>query len=141
MVRPEIVRRKLRHLHLYLQELERHRGVTISGYRSSPGPRREIERLIQLLVEVAVDINTHLVTESAGVPPKDYRESFKSVAQAGVITHELAEKLMPSAGLRNALVHDYADVDDKRVHAAIPLALDGFGAYANEVLSWLEPRP
>jgi len=126
---------------MYLQELDRHKDVTIVSYRAEGGPRREIERLLQLIVEVAVDINTHLATESEGVPPKDYRHSFKAAATAGVITPELAEALMPAAGLRNALVHDYAEVDDKRVHAAIRLALAGFRDYSAQVVSWLDSNP
>ena len=138
MVRPEIVNRKLSHLRMYLQELERHKDVSLVSYQAKGGPRREIERLLQLIVEVAVDINTHLITESEGLPPTDYRQSFKGAARAGVITQELAETLMPAAGLRNALVHDYAEVDDKRVHAAIPLALAGFRDYSTQVVSWLD---
>jgi len=141
MVRPEILSRKLSHLHLYLDELGRHRDVSLVEYRDEGGPRREVERLLQLIVEVAADINTHVVTESRGVPPKDYRQSFKMAATVGLITPELAEALMPAAGLRNAIVHDYADVDDKRVHAAIPMALADFSKYAAQVVSWLDARP
>lgn len=45
-----------------------------------------------------------------------------------ILRRKLAEP--PAAKLRNALVHDHADVDDARVHAAIPVVLDGFREYA-----------
>jgi uncharacterized protein YutE (UPF0331/DUF86 family) len=38
-------------------------------------------------------------------------------------------------------VHDYADIDDARVHAAIPLVLDGFREYARAVQAWLDRQP
>lgn len=140
MVRPEIVRRKVGHLHRYLDELERHRDVSFASYVAPGGPRREIERLLQLVVEVVVDVNTHVATETEGVPPADYRDSFRAAARCGIIQAELAEELMPAAGLRNALVHQYAEVDDRRVHAAIRPALDGFRSYASAVLGWLDER-
>lgn len=138
MVRTEIVRRKLSHLDGYLRELAAYREVTLDAYLAPGGPRRAVERLIQLIVETAADINVHVVTELEGTPPGDYRGSFLAAARVGLLPAELAERLAPAAGLRNALVHDYADVDDARVHAAIPLVLDGFREYARSVQAWLE---
>lgn len=87
-----------------------------------------------------MDINVHLVTELEGTPPPDYRTSFPPAARVGVIPEDLALKLEPAAGLRNVLVHDYAEIDDGRVHGAIPLALDGFRDFARAVHRWLEKR-
>jgi uncharacterized protein YutE (UPF0331/DUF86 family) len=36
---------------------------------------------------------------------------------------DLAQRLIPAAGLRNRLVHDYEAIDPSRVHAALPIAL------------------
>jgi uncharacterized protein YutE (UPF0331/DUF86 family) len=141
MVRPEIVRRKLLHLDGYIRELELYREINLDAYLATGGPRRTIERLVQLIVETAVDVNLHVATEIEGRPPADYRESFRAAARIGLIPRALAGDLAPSAGLRNVLVHEYADVDDARVHAAIPLVLDGFREYAGAVLGWLDRQP
>ncbi len=141
MVRTEVVRRKLAHLDRYLEELEAQRGITLDRYLADAGPRRAVERLIQLIVETAVDINVHVATELEGRPPADYRRSFSAAARVGLLPADLADELAPSAGLRNALVHDYADIDDARVHAAIPLVLDGYGRYARAVQAWLDRQP
>ncbi|HXF73416.1 MAG TPA: DUF86 domain-containing protein [Actinomycetota bacterium] len=138
MVRPEIVRRKLSHLDGYLDELERYRDVDLETYLAAGGPRRAVERLIQLIVETAADINVHVATELEGRPPSDYRASFHAAARIGLIPPALAERLAPSAGLRNALVHEYATIDDARVHASIPLVLDGFREYARSVVAWVD---
>ena len=141
MVRPEIVRRKLLHLDGYLGELEPYREITLDAYLALGGPRRAIERIVQLVIETAVDINLHVATEIEGRPPADYRESFRAAARIGLIPPALAGGLAPSSGLRNVLVHGYANIDDARVHAAIPLVLDGFREYAGAVLDWLDRRP
>ena len=88
-----------------------------------------------------MDINLHVATEIEGRPPADYRESFRAAARIGLIPPTLAGGLAPSSGLRNVLVHGYANIDDARVHAAIPLVLDGFREYARAVLDWLDRQP
>lgn len=138
MVRPEIVRRKLSHLHDYLSELERHRNVTLEEYLEPDGPRRAVERLLQLVVERAVDINVHTVTELGQAPPPDYKSSFLQAANHGVIPGDLASKLAPSAGLRNVLGHEYGEIEDALVHESIVPALEDFAGYSRAVEQWLE---
>lgn len=138
MVRPEVVARKLAHLSPYLEELKPYRAVSLEEYVAEGGPRRTIERLLQLLVEVAADINVHIVTEIEGTPPTDYRSSFSAMVRCGVLSHDLAERLAPSAGLRNILVHAYDEIDDEEVHGSIAPALEDFEAYRDAVRGWLD---
>ena len=66
-----------------------------------------MERLFQLIVDEAIDINT-IVAYSRGVSITDsYKSTFFTLADLGVISQELAEQISPSAGLRNKIVHDY----------------------------------
>lgn len=125
-------------LHRYLRELDAHRNITLAEYLMGGDRLRAIERLLQLIVEVAADINTHIVTEIEGLPPTDYTDSFHAMVRCAVIPFDLGERLKPSAGLRNALVHEYGGIDDRRVHAAIPLALEEFRLYAQSVVRWLD---
>lgn len=138
MVRQDLVRHKLAMLHRYLGELAEHREVSLDEYVQGGMRRRAVERLLQLIVEVAADVNTHLVTELEGMPPADYTDSFTAAARIGAIDAELAARLKPSGGLRNALIHEYGDIDDALVHASIPLALDGFERYIAAVNKWLD---
>lgn len=138
MVRADLVRHKLALLHRYLTELEVHRNLSLEAYLTGGDRLRAIERLLQLIVEAAVDINTHLVTEIEGVPPSDYTDSFQAAVRCSVIDAGLGQLLKPSAGLRNALVHQYGGIDDARVHASITMALDGFTSYVRSVNRWLE---
>lgn len=137
MVREELVRRKLALLHGYARELAEHRDVTLDEYVRGGPTRRATERLLQLIVEVAADINTHLVTEVEGMPPTGYTDSFAAAARIGAISAELAGKLKPSGGLRNALIHEYGDIEDELVHGSVPLVLDGFEEYLGQIHRWL----
>lgn len=54
---------------------------------------------------------------------------------------ELAEALLPSAGMRNVFVHNYLEIDYQLVEMAIPLAIEQYGEYIRQVARWLQDRP
>ena len=46
-------------------------GISFDDYVSNFRHRRTVERLIQLIVDLAVDINTHAVVDAGNPPPAD----------------------------------------------------------------------
>jgi uncharacterized protein YutE (UPF0331/DUF86 family) len=69
-----------------------------------------------------------------------YADSFPLAAKAGLLDKDLAERLRPSAGLRNILVHEYTTIDYQRVVDAIPAAIEKYGRYVEQVARWLLER-
>jgi uncharacterized protein YutE (UPF0331/DUF86 family) len=108
---------------MYLERLRPVSQKTLDEYLKDDYLRFSTERLIQLIVECATDINNHVVVETGNHPPEDYRSSFQKAAQVGLISSELAERIQGSAGMRNILVHEYMDIDNRIVFEIIPLAL------------------
>jgi uncharacterized protein YutE (UPF0331/DUF86 family) len=45
-----------------------------------------------------------------------------------------------SVGMRNVLVHNYLDVDQELVAAAVPLAVEQYGEYVRQVANFLQNR-
>lgn len=68
--------------------------------------------------------------------PDEYREIPPRLGSRGVIAAATAARLESLAGFRNVLVHDYATVDVRRVHAGLA-RLDDFEAFVADVESWL----
>ena len=75
----------------------------------------------------------HLLVQGCGSTPQSYADTFLQAGQNGLIPVDLAQKLVPAAGLRNRLVHDYEAIDPKRVHDAIPIALADLRALQSAV--------
>ena len=94
--------------------------------------RHAVERILTRLVDLAVSINSH-VAASAGKTPSSYRESFHAAAAAGLINVDLAQRLAPSAGLRNVLTHDYVNIDLGLVAGAVTAARRDYGEYVTAV--------
>ena len=134
----EIVLRKLKNIKKYLDRLQIKGQMTQADYEADFEQQLIVERLLHLLVEAAVDINTHIAVSSGQTPPETYRDSFLTTGKMGVISMSLAKELAPSAGLRNRLVHDYDDIDLEVVHQSIAFALRLFPQYLQQVTSYLQ---
>lgn len=137
--RPDIavVERRLRALTDALDDLQRLRDIDAAGFRADPIARAAAERLLQVSVDLAVDINAHLATSALGRAPTTGRESFVAIAEAGIVSRELADLLAPAAGLRNVLVHRYVDIDVQLVTRAVEDILDLMPRYVGEVATFL----
>jgi len=92
-----------------------------------------VERLLCRMVDLAVDTNTHISAAILHRAPGDYRQSFDLAHEAGALTKELAERIKPSVGMRNTIVHEYVAVDYGIVASAAPIAIDSYGEYTRQV--------
>ena len=61
--------------------------------------------------ETAIDLANALVRERQLGIPQSNRDSFRLLADAGVIARDLAERLQKMVGFRNVAVHRYRDLD------------------------------
>ena len=138
MIDPDLVRRKLARLNMYLDKLKPIAEHTFEEYMSDFYMKTSAERLIQLIVECASDINSHVVLESGQRPPEDYTSSFVRAAEAGLITHELADKLKGSGGMRNIIVHEYMDIDDRKIYEILPTAISDYKEYIRQSDDFLD---
>jgi uncharacterized protein YutE (UPF0331/DUF86 family) len=72
---------------------------------------RSLERLLQLIVDEIVDINSHIIRHGHFQAPDDFQGSFMVLAEKKIFPEEFAKKLAPVIGLRNRLVHRYEKID------------------------------
>lgn len=136
-VEKDIMRRKLGVIVENLSVLKQVGTLQTDEYVRDVFKRKAAERLLQEIVEAAVDINTHIVVQTGHQSPSDYYQSFIAIGELGVITMDLAEKLAPSAGLRNRLVHEYDIIDHLIVFRAIKTAVDVYPEYVRAIENYL----
>ena len=121
----DVVVRKLAYLRQVLTDLAPYAGASLTAVQSE---HYKIERLFELLVMCASDILFHELAE-LGKTPNSYREAFDLAAQQGWLPDDLAHRLREAAGMRNVLVHLYADIDYTILHDSIKPALKDFGRF------------
>ena len=128
-----VVRRKLEVIVENLRALEPVRHRKKEEYVKDIFLRKAVERMLQELIEAAIDINVHIIAESGSPVPEDYYESFISAGTIGILSPVLAEHLAPSAGLRNRLVHEYDTLDHALVLDAVKMAEELYPRYIKEI--------
>jgi uncharacterized protein YutE (UPF0331/DUF86 family) len=70
-------------------------------------------------VQGAIDLGQHLIAELSLPVPAAYREVFRSLTDAGLLTSELGAKLQGWADFRNIIAHDYGVLDMQLVAKAL----------------------
>lgn len=128
-----LVRRKLATIVRNLEDLAEVEGLGLGEFTSDRFRQKGTERLLQEVVEAAVDVNLHILRVRGAPTPHDYYSSFIGLGEAGEVSRALAEALAPSTGLRNRLVHEYDDIDDAAVLEAVAEARDLFASYVEEI--------
>ena len=137
----QLARRKLATITRNLDLLAAVEGLTLADYQSDAFRRKGTERLLQEIVEAAVDVNLHLLRAAVGAPaPPDYYQSFVDIGRHGIVPTTLAEALAPAAGLRNRLVHEYDAINDAIVLEAVRQARRDFTAYVAAIEQYLTAR-
>lgn len=139
-IQPEVLRRKLAVIVQNLRALEPVARLKMEDYRQNLFQRKGTERLLQELIEAAVDINIHIITQVGEAAPDDYYQSFIKLGEKGIIPASLAQQLAPSAGLRNRLVHEYDVIDDAIVLQAVATCQQQYPLYIKAIEDHLK-RP
>jgi len=132
-----IIRRKLSVIVENLRALEPIGKMTSREYIQDLYKRKATERLLQELIEAAIDINTYVIVQIGNKVPDDYYESFIKLGELKIISIELAEKLAPSAGLRNRLVHEYNMLEHSMVLDAVKKAEELYPNYVKQIEDYL----
>ena len=142
MGKKDIVIRKLTRLKGYLQELSTYKSISWEEYIEAFQNQRTVERLIQLVVDIAVDINIHMLVDEGYAPPSDAYNSFlEASSKLGLFPESFAQSIAPSTGERNIIVLEYEQIDDVIIYSSIGETLSFYEDYIKHVSTYLNQLP
>ncbi len=124
----EIFIGKLNYLKNYYEELKSFESLSLHQYTQDKIKRRAIERLLQLIVEVACDINS-FVLSGKGITAESYHDSFMKMDEVGIVEKDIALKLARTTGLRNRIIHEYGEYKDEVVYKNVSIFIEFYGKY------------
>ncbi len=81
--------------------------------------RSAAERNIQVLVEAAIGVSKHLLKKLVKPVPADARASVERVFEQLGITSVNIEDMYGAIGMRNAIIHDYLNLDWEKIRPII----------------------
>jgi len=133
LTNPLVLSKRLGKLREYVELLKKLREQPRDRFISDPFIAGNAERYTQLAIQVMLDIGNHIVADDKLGEVSEYRDILTILGKAKVLPHELVERLLPLAGLRNILVHDYLEVDRAKLYDALHGGLHDFEEFAKHV--------
>ena len=110
----------------------------LDDYLASATDELVTERYLERMIGRMIDVNYHLVTEAGHAPPRDYYESFTQLAKLGILPPAFASQIAACAGLRNRIIHEYDEIDPRRVWEGLQAAVRDIPEYLRRVHEHLE---
>jgi len=139
MIDKRMIQTKIKSIQVDLEQLKRFKKLSFNDVVKSYDTHKIVERIIELVVNEAIDINQHLIAESKDSELSfDFKESFLLLAKLGVYPKKFAEEISKSAGLRNILVHQYRKLDEKIFYNSIKDCLKQYTRYCRYILEYLK---
>lgn len=104
--------------------------------RGDPLSLDGIKYLFVTAIEGCIDAAHHVAASERWGAADTNAAVFPLLARHGVLTEETGRRLAMAVGFRNVLVHQYAEVDDDRVVAALDELAD-LRAFTQELSAWV----
>lgn len=99
---------------------------------------RAAERTLQVSIEACIGVAKHWAKALASHTPQDAYQAFEILAQRGELSPDTLIGWRKIIGLRNALVHDYLNIDPEIIRSVIAQGYsDQLFTFADQGLDWL----
>ena len=109
MTDPELLAKKLALIETCVSDLRR--LVRADALAQDLRDQRFVEHTLQIAIQAALDVASHIVSDRRLGEPRTSRELFDLLERNDWIDATLATTLRRMVGFRNILVHGYDDVD------------------------------
>lgn len=106
----------LRELSDSLDDWSRYISVSCDQFRSDRDTRNMVLHAMLVSIQSSIDIATEIIAMKRLRRPVSYRDTFGVLADAGLLSGEIAGRLSDLASFRNVLVHNYMELDLIQVH-------------------------
>lgn len=131
MTDPLLVGKRLAFIETCVADLRREARVERLG--NDIRELRFVEHTLQLAIQAAIDVASHIVSDDKLGEPESNHGFFKLLSSAGYIAPELALTLAKMVGFRNVLVHEYTAVDVGIVRDVLEHRLGDLIAFVNTI--------
>lgn len=115
-------------LRMEMEALKKQAGMKLADYRANDVARRNVERIIENLINASLDV-VKILLSGEDVPfPERARDAFDLLADMGILSRDAAKVLADKVRLRNILAHEYLDFRWRQIEDFITNATDAVRA-------------
>jgi len=138
LVDKPLVGRKLAEMETYLKQIEEYSGISVRAYTNDWKVQRIVERTLQMLIELCIDIANHLISDTGMRVSTGYADTFRVLQENKVISKDLCKSLEKMAKFRNVIVHQYEEIDPAIVASILRNNLSDFEKYKKAIIKQLQ---
>lgn len=110
---------KIVEIEKYLSNLEDYLPSDFEGYMSDGKSRMACERCFEKIVEAVIDLVFIIIKDGRFKSPNSDRDALNILSENNVISCELSEKLSNVKSMRNIIIHEYGNIDDRKIFDSI----------------------
>ena len=108
-----------------LERLRRLAGLPWEEYSADEDAQALAERHLHVLLESILDLAAFIASRRGLAGTPTYRGVMEALVKAGIIPRELASLSLSVPGMRNILVHGYAEIRHDLIYESLREDLDG----------------
>jgi len=131
MVRPKVLRRRLQKLDEYIEYLEEAQEYSFEEFVSAVEVYSAVERNLHLSIEALTDMASHVVVDEDLGTFERARDLPGILEEHDLIRKDDRETWEEMISFRNVLVHEYVDIDRRRVYDALQYQLDDIRRFSH----------
>ena len=129
-----LIMRKLAELETYIKQIREYSAITVKEYFKDWKLQRIVERTLQMMIELCVDIANLIIADEKFRVPTSYSDTFKVLEEEGLISDEQCNTMKKMAQFRNIIVHHYDKIDETIIVNILRQNLKDFFEYRDSVL-------
>lgn len=131
MTNVDLVAKKLVRIDACVRELRSLARLDL--LRTDLKEQRFIEHTLQMAIEAAIDVASHIVSDESLGEPSSKHGLFDLLVRAGWLPGEMLPTLHAMVGFRNVVVHEYDEVDLAIVESVVRDRLEDLLTFVAEV--------
>lgn len=136
----QLIAQKLDSLRRCVQRVESRMPASLEQLQRDVDAQDIVALNLTRAVQMCIDIGAHwLAVNGKGESPKTMGEVFAALAEAGLLSHALSDRLRRSVGFRNIVVHNYGAVNWEIVYGICAEHLSDFKDFARVFSDLVEP--
>jgi uncharacterized protein YutE (UPF0331/DUF86 family) len=138
MTDADLVAKKLAFIETCLADLDR--LARPEAIETDLRERRFVEHTLQIAIQAALDVASHIVSDLRLGEPRTNRDLFDLLDGAGWLSGQAVDPLRRMVGFRNILVHGYTAVDPAIVREVVERHLDDLRDFVAAIRTKLDEQ-
>ena len=136
MVDIDLVRNKIASIEHNLNRLKEKSNLTWERFQNDLDVQDIVLHNLQLAIQICIDMGSHIIADENWEVPSTMGNTFRVLSTHKVISPDMADTMVSMVGFRNILIHEYEEVDLKRVYDILTNHLNNFDNFSRQIIEY-----